>query len=115
MDTDEQLEIMLDELREDLTDGQDLALAARLVGDALGRRVRRARETLRHLNRLADRGDGAFGLEPDELAQRLALLEDRTADFEDEMRALAERMTSMAEGYEQELRRLAERTDEDTD
>lgn len=113
MDSEEQFEIMLDQLREDLTDGQDLALAARLVGDALTRRMRRARETLAHLEQMVEGGRGAFGLEPDELASRIRVLQERTVDFEREMRSLADRLTDGAESYEHELGGLIANIDDE--
>lgn len=97
------MEPVLDELRDDLTDGQDLALAAQLVGDVLARRARRARETLGRLSELVDEQAGAFGLTSDELEARVRTLTDRTGDFEREMRRLATRLKEAAEDYEDEL------------
>lgn len=102
----------LEQVRFDLTDGQDLALAARLVGDAVARRARRARETLGRLGEALDDDDNRVKIEKDVLRERIESLEKRTAAFEQEMREFARRLSENSERYEDDLGQLAGELDD---
>jgi hypothetical protein len=106
------LHALLEEVRADLTDGQDLALAAQLVSDALNRRVRRVRRTLRDLRTYLAEHDGA---DVEEVIGRIDTLTRRTAEFEAQMRLLANRVGETAAGFEDELSDAADAVEESLD
>lgn len=114
IEDNETLDMMLSELRDELVDGQDLALAIRLVGDVFGRRVKRAQSTLTRLEDLAADGGSAFGLTDEQLVKRIEILKNRTADFEIEMRRLSDLLATLAHGYDRELTELVDEVDEAT-
>lgn len=100
---DELVEKLLADVRDDLTDGQDLALASQLVSDVLVRRVRRSRQQLDTITDALDDQDADY----DALIERIEQLRRRTDEFEEQMRGLAERMRELTDGYESELTHLA--------
>lgn len=103
---------VLDSVRRDLTDGQDLALAAQLIADALVRRVRRARRTLDTVElRLRDGDPEAAG--DAKVRRHVDLLRERTSGFEREMRRLSDRLERTMAAYEDELQQLADEVDDE--
>jgi predicted nucleic acid-binding Zn-ribbon protein len=98
---------LLEDVRTDLTDGADLALAAQLIGDALQRRIRRINRSLRHLESRADELDG----DDRALRERIGTMRERTRRFETEMTALARRLDADASSFEDDLNDLADGLD----
>lgn len=84
------------ELQEDLADGDDLAMAMRLVGDALARRLRRAHRSIRDL-------DGDAGIEDerfDQLVSRINVTLDR---YEDEATRSREKLQTVIDQFQELL------------
>jgi DNA anti-recombination protein RmuC len=91
---------LLEDVRADLVDGADLALAAQLIGDVLHRRIRRIHRSLRALERRADELDAG---EDHPLRERIASMRARTHRFEAETQALAKQLDQGATAFEHEL------------
>lgn len=90
----------LSDIRGDLTDGEDLALAVRLITDALGRRMVRARNLLDEVERQEAVDDTA--------RSQLEDLRRRADEVEGELGRLSERFSGLVRGFEAELVGLAE-------
>ena len=94
------LEEFVDEVRRDLADGDDLAMAMTLIGDALQRRVRRVRRSLdvaaRHdseeFERVADQVRHTLDRYETALEQGRAELEHVIKEFQSELDDSAERL-----------------------
>lgn len=95
----------LADIRDDLTDGEDLSLAARLIGDTLGRRMRRARRLLAEL----DEHEGG----PDH--DRLDHLRRRADEVESQLEQVSARFGELSEAFESELSDLADSLGADGD
>lgn len=97
----------LEQVRQDLTDGHDLALAAQLIADALVRRVRRARRMLDEVEQRLPPTEERDESDVRVVAQ-VEILRDRTAGFEREMGRLSTRIERTMASYEAELQDLAD-------
>lgn len=94
----------LSDIRSDLTDGEDLALAVRLITDALSRRMLRARRLLDEVEDQEAVDEGTRG--------QLDDLRRRADEVEGELGRLSERFSGLLRGFEAELAGLADELDE---
>lgn len=91
------------ELQEDLADGDDLAMAMKLVGDALHRRMRRAHRSIEMIEADSSVGDERFEQLVGRIGSTLQRYEDEAGRGREKLQAVIDEFQEVLENSVREL------------